>query len=117
MAGAAKALLRVPKARGFEEPKPKERPLYPKGVRYAEAALEPLALQDFVEVLPDVLKAAAGVSLKFRLHIVIHMMAMYFRFAIPIWCATPSDWYSRSATALLRCLDATPARPWPHTAP
>jgi len=71
MAGAPKALLRVPKARGFEEPKPKERPSYPKGVRYAEAALEPLALQDFVEVLPDVLKAAAGVSLKFRLHIVI----------------------------------------------
>jgi len=68
MAGAAKALLRVPKA-GGEEPKPDERPSYPKGVRYADAVLEPLALQDFVEVLPDVLKAAAGVSLKFRLYI------------------------------------------------
>jgi hypothetical protein len=45
------------------------------------------------------------------------MTAMYFRFAIPIWSGMPSDWYPPSATALPRWLDATPARPWPHTAP
>jgi hypothetical protein len=71
MAGGGKVLLRIPTAGRFEESKPDERPSHPKGARYAEAELEPLALQDFFEALPDVLKAAAGVSLKFRLHIVI----------------------------------------------
>lgn len=30
---------------------------------------DPVALQDLVDVLPDVVKAAAGVRLSFRLHI------------------------------------------------
>jgi hypothetical protein len=70
MAAAPKALLRVPKA-GVSDPKPSEQPSYPKGARYAEAALEPLALQDLVDALPDVLKAAAGIPLTFRVHISI----------------------------------------------
>lgn len=70
MAAAPKALLRVPKA-GASDPKPSEQPSYPKGTRYAEATLEPLALQDLVDALPDVLKAAAGIPLTFRVHISI----------------------------------------------
>jgi hypothetical protein len=71
MAGAAKALLRVPKARGFEEPKPGEQTPHPKGARYAEATLEPPVLQDLVDALPDVLKAAAGIPLSFHVRISI----------------------------------------------
>jgi hypothetical protein len=67
MAAAAKVLLRVPKAGSSAEPKSED----PKGLWYAEAALEPLALQDLVDALPDVLKAAAGVPLAFRMHISI----------------------------------------------
>ena len=71
MAGAAKASLRVPKARGFEEPKPGEQTPHPKGARYAEATLEPPVLHDLVDVLPDVLKAAAGIPLSFHVRISI----------------------------------------------
>jgi Protein of unknown function (DUF499) len=68
MAAAPKALLRLPKA-GAADPKPGEQMPPPKGVRYAEATLEPPALQDLVDALPDVLKAAAGIPITFRLHV------------------------------------------------
>jgi hypothetical protein len=42
---------------------------HPKVTWSAEAALEPLALRDLVRALPDVLKAAVGIPLTFRLHI------------------------------------------------
>jgi hypothetical protein len=42
---------------------------HPKVTWYAEATLEPLALRDLVRALPDVLKAAVGIPLTFRLHI------------------------------------------------
>jgi Protein of unknown function (DUF499) len=71
MAAASKVLLRVPKAGSFDESAPVEHPSYPKGARHAEAVLEPLALQDFVEALPEILKAAAGVPLELRLQVVI----------------------------------------------
>ena len=71
MAMAPKAGLIIPPktSTGMSEPEPVAYKPKPKGVRYAEAALDPVALQDLVDVLPDVVKAAAGVPLSFRLHI------------------------------------------------
>jgi hypothetical protein len=43
----------------------------PKGARYAESDVDPVALQDFIDILPDVVNAAAGVSLTFHLRIQI----------------------------------------------
>ena len=40
-----------------------------KGVYMSSADLQPAALQDLVDLLPDVVKAAAGVSLRFRLQV------------------------------------------------
>ena len=42
-----------------------------KGVYSSVATLEPAALQDFVDALPEVIKAAAGVSLGLQLRISI----------------------------------------------
>jgi hypothetical protein len=41
----------------------------PKGVCTSSAALEPAALQDLVDALPDIVNAAAGISLRFQLEI------------------------------------------------
>jgi hypothetical protein len=41
----------------------------PKGVYTSSAALEPAALQDLVDALPDIVNAAAGISLRFLLEI------------------------------------------------
>jgi hypothetical protein len=71
MMGAAKVLLRVPKGRDFAERERTEERSYPKGVRYADAAIEPNALQDLMDVLPAILKTAAGVPLAFRLQITL----------------------------------------------
>jgi hypothetical protein len=38
-----------------------------RGVFHASAAVEPSAFQDLVEVLPDLIKLAAGIPLQFRL--------------------------------------------------
>jgi hypothetical protein len=43
----------------------------PQGIYQGSAALEPSAFQDFVEVLPDLLKVAAGVPLQFRLSVTL----------------------------------------------
>ena len=37
----------------------------------ADVALKPNQLQDFVDVLPDVLKAAAGLEIRFRMSVEI----------------------------------------------
>jgi hypothetical protein len=52
------------RARGSYVPKPK-------GVYTSTAALQPAALQDLVDVLPDVVKAAAGVPLQFQLQVTL----------------------------------------------
>jgi hypothetical protein len=41
----------------------------PKGVYTSSAVLEPSSLQDFIDVLPAVVKASAGVPLQFQLQI------------------------------------------------
>jgi hypothetical protein len=41
----------------------------PKGVYTSSAALQPAALQDLVDALPDIVNAAAGISLRFQLQI------------------------------------------------
>lgn len=43
----------------------------PKGVHTGAAILEPNELQDLVDALPEVIKAAAGVSLQFHVHITL----------------------------------------------
>jgi hypothetical protein len=66
MAGASAVILKQPSdgvVRPPEVPK--------KGIYTATAALEPPALQDFVDVLPDVIKAAAGVPLQLQLSITL----------------------------------------------
>jgi hypothetical protein len=54
-----------------EEPKPDGGRPHAKVMWCAEAALEPLALRDLVRALPDVLIAAVGIPLTFRLHIAV----------------------------------------------
>lgn len=69
MAGASTVMLKQPAAPGgMAEPIHTYRP---KGVYTSSAALEPSALQDFVDVLPDVIKAAAGVPLRFQLAVTL----------------------------------------------
>lgn len=70
MAGASSVTLRQPLAQsGMGEPTPGEYVPKPQGIYTSSAALEPSALQDLVDVLPDVIKAAAGVPLRFQLHV------------------------------------------------
>jgi hypothetical protein len=45
----------------------------PKGVYTSSAALEPAVLQDLVDALPDIVNAAAGISLRFQLEISLGM--------------------------------------------
>jgi hypothetical protein len=40
-----------------------------RGVYTSSAALQPAALQDLVDALPDIVNAAAGISLRFQLQI------------------------------------------------
>ncbi len=62
--GAANVRLRLPK-----EVVPPPPPPPPSGRRYAEAVMEPAELQDFVDGLSDVLKAGAGLDLRFVLRV------------------------------------------------
>jgi hypothetical protein len=66
--GAATVTLKQPTVSGAAEPVPGGGYTpRPPGVYHASAALEPSAFQDLVEVLPDLIKIAAGVPLKFNL--------------------------------------------------
>jgi hypothetical protein len=69
-AAASSIVLRLPPAqvrvapKGVDEKKPT-------GVYSTSSLIGPSALQDLVDVLPDVLKAAAGINLRFRLDITL----------------------------------------------
>ena len=69
IAGAAAVTLTQPAPGGAGEPLPGEPP--PAGVFRATATLEASAFQDLVEVLPDLIKIAAGVPLKFSLSVTL----------------------------------------------
>ena len=70
MAAASTVALKQPAASGgMAQQVPGGYVSKPKGVYTSSAALQPAALQDLVDVLPDVVKAAAGVSLRFQLQI------------------------------------------------
>jgi hypothetical protein len=69
MAGASAVALKHPAAIGAGEPQPGGYASKPKGVYTCSAALEPSALQDLVDILPAIIKAAAGEQLRFQLHV------------------------------------------------
>ncbi len=69
MAGAAGIVLKQPTQGDMGEPTPGPFVPKPKGVYASSASLEPSGLQDLVDVLPDVVKAAAGVPLRFQISI------------------------------------------------
>lgn len=70
MAGASAVMLKQPTASGgFAEPRGGGYAPKPIGTYASSAILEPPALQDLVDVLPDILTAAAGVPLQFRLSV------------------------------------------------
>jgi hypothetical protein len=72
MTGASTVTLTQPAAPvGMAGPKPGGYVPKPKGVYTSSAALEPSALQDLVEVLPEVIKAAAGMPLHFQLSVTL----------------------------------------------
>jgi hypothetical protein len=63
-------VLKQPAAEsGVTQPQPAGYVSKPKGVYTCSAALEPSALQDLVDILPAIVKAAAGVQLRFQLHV------------------------------------------------
>lgn len=70
MAAAATVTLRQPAGPGgVAEPAPGGYVPKPRGVYISSAVLQPSELQDLVDVLPDVVKAAVGVPLRFQLQI------------------------------------------------
>jgi hypothetical protein len=70
MVGASAVVLKQPATEGgTAEPQPSGYVSAPKGVYTCSAGLEPSALQDLVDVLPAIVKAAAGVELRFQLHV------------------------------------------------
>lgn len=72
MAGASAVTLKQPAASGgIGEPLFGGYAPKPKGAYTSSAPLEPSALQDLVDVLPDVVKAAAGVPLQFQLSVTL----------------------------------------------
>jgi hypothetical protein len=71
MAGAAALMLEQPAASGAAELVSGGFTPRPQGVYHASAAIEASAFQDLVEVLPDLLKVAAGVPLKFSLSVTL----------------------------------------------
>ncbi|HET6378725.1 MAG TPA: DUF499 domain-containing protein [Methylocella sp.] len=72
MAGALAVMLKQPsEPSGFSERQPVGYAPKPMGVYVSSAALEPSALQDLVDALPDIVTAAAGVPLQFRLSVTL----------------------------------------------
>jgi hypothetical protein len=71
-AGAAAVVLKPASApEGMKESSRGGYAAKEKGVYTASAALEPSALQDLVDVLPDIVKAAAGVPLRFDVSVTL----------------------------------------------
>jgi hypothetical protein len=74
MAGASAVTLKQPASGGGAAESQPGGGVYvsrPPGIYHAMATLEPSAFQDLVEVLPDLIKIAAGVSLKFSLSVTL----------------------------------------------
>jgi hypothetical protein len=72
MSSASSVILKQPTTtHGTSERPPEDYAPTPKDVYIASAALEPSVLQDVVDVLPDIIKAAAGVPLQFRLSVTL----------------------------------------------
>jgi hypothetical protein len=69
VAGASAVMLKQPAA--VTEPPPGPYTPRPQGIYYASAALDASAFQDLVEVLPDLLKIAAGIPLQFHLSVTL----------------------------------------------
>jgi hypothetical protein len=69
LVGASAVALKQPAEGGAVEPQPNGYVAKPKGVYTCSAPLEPSDLQDLVDVLPAIVKAAAGVQLRFQLHV------------------------------------------------
>jgi hypothetical protein len=67
VAGASAVILKQPAA--VPEPTPGPYTPRPQGIYHASAAVDASAFQDLVEVLPDLIKLAAGIPLQFRLSV------------------------------------------------
>ena len=70
-AGASAVTLEVPDGAAGAEAGETELAAEPLGTRVGAADLEPNELQDLVDVLPDVIKASAGLPLRFHLRITL----------------------------------------------
>ncbi|MGH7099534.1 MAG: hypothetical protein ACREE4_17990 [Stellaceae bacterium] len=72
MTGASALTLRQPSTSiGAAEQPPGGYVPQPQGVYHASAVLEASALQDLVEVLPDIIKTAAGIPLRLHLSVTL----------------------------------------------
>jgi hypothetical protein len=72
MTGAAGIILRQPAQQGgLGEPKQPPFAAKPNGLYAASASIEPSALQDLVDALPNILKTAAGIPLRFQISITL----------------------------------------------
>jgi hypothetical protein len=69
MSGAGAIILKQPSKAGVAEPQPPPYAPKPKGIYFSSAQIQPEELQTLVETLPDILKAVAGVPLKFHIQI------------------------------------------------
>ena len=82
MAGAAAVILK--QAASVTEPtKPGEYGDRPQGVFHASATVEASTLQDLVEMLPDLIKLAAGIPLQFGLTVTLGDGQDAARIAVP----------------------------------
>jgi hypothetical protein len=70
LAGAAAVIQKQPAAVG-EPTKPEDYVPRPQGVFHASASVEASAFQDLVDVLPILIKLAAGIPLRFRLSVTL----------------------------------------------
>ena len=69
MAGAQHVVLQVPVGRGSGEREGEGDKRRPKGLLVAEATLLANGIQDLADQIPDLVKAAVGHDLKFRLRV------------------------------------------------
>jgi hypothetical protein len=70
-ANASALILRRPSAPGLGKGRPGDTVPRPTGTYSSTADLEPDALQDLVEVLPDIVRGAAGLPLQFQLTVTL----------------------------------------------
>ena len=70
-AGASAVMLKTPDTTKDVSDRKGDYVSVPRGAHTGSTVLEPNELQDLVDALPDVIKAAAGVPLQFRVHITL----------------------------------------------